>query len=107
MTPEQYQKRLESFLADVRDACKAFKTREDWPKGWLLIDGGEEEWYDVGESLFGIPVFRTPARLTHSGHDGEGQVIIPLWQKEISDQDPKFARIRREFEARLAKSGDF
>lgn len=105
MTPEQYQQRLESFITDVRDACKAFKTREDWPQGWLLIDGGEDEWYDVGDNLFGIPVFRTPARLTHSGHDGEGQVIIPLWPGDVSGD--KFWKMRREFEARLAKSGDY
>lgn len=103
---EKSKRQLDQFRADVREACKAFPTPADFPQAWLMLDGGDdgEYWYEY-EELFGIPVYRTPARLTHSGHDGEPQTVIPLWLGDVSSN--KHYNMRREFEARLAKSGDF
>jgi hypothetical protein len=105
MNKQEYENWLRNFRADVREACKAFPTQADWPQAWLLLDGEEpDEWYDC-EELLGLPVYRTRAYLTHSGHDGEQQPVIPLWLGDVSSV--KYYDMRREFEARLAKSGDF
>ena len=102
---ERYQQFLKLFRDDVREACRAFKESTDWPQAWLMLDGDDsDEWYDC-EELLGLPVYRTRASLTHSGHDGEPQAVIPLWLGDVSSS--KYAEMRREFEARLAKSGDF
>ena len=106
-TSEKYQQQLDQFRSDVREACKAFPTVGDFPHAWLMLDGNgsdDEFWYEY-EELFGLPVYRTRASLTHSGHDGEHQTVIPLWLGDVSRA--KYDTMRREFEARLAKSGDF
>lgn len=102
---DQRQQRLRDFREDMREACKAFKTPADFPHAWLMLDREIDEWHDVGDEFFGIPVYRTPAWLTHCGHDGEHQTVIPLWFGDVSNAN--YATMRREFEARLAKSGDF
>jgi hypothetical protein len=105
MNKTEYENWLRNFRDDVREACKAFKEAADWPKAWLLLDGEEpDEWYEP-EDLLGLPVYRTRAHLEHSGHDGEHQTVIPLWLGDVSNAN--YATMRREFEARLAKSGDF
>lgn len=105
MDKDQYNQWMRDFSDNVREACKAFKRQEDWPKAWLLLDNDEEHcWYDR-EELLGFPVYRSNATLTHSGHDGEGQAVIPLWIGDVSHD--KYRMMRREFEARLARSGDF
>ena len=96
---------LDAFREDMREACKAFPTPADFPHAWLMLDNEMEDWHDVGEEFFGIPVYRTPCHLTHSGHDGEHQTVIPLWLG--GEMPTKHCEMRREFEARLAKSGDF
>lgn len=103
-TREQYQQWLNQFRHDVRMACRAFREPTDWPQAWLMLDGDSDEWYDA-EELLGLPVYRTRASLTHCGHDGEPQAVIPLWLGDVSGS--RYAEMRREFEARLAKSGDF
>lgn len=106
-TSEKCYRQLDQFRADVREACKAFPTPGDFPQAWLMLDGCGDNggfWYEY-EELFGLPVYRTRASLTHSGHDGEHQTVIPLWVGDVSSD--KYDKMRREFEARLAKSGDF
>lgn len=102
---ERYQQWLNEFEDAVREACKAFPDA-DRPHAWLIFDPDDEDenWYEPDE-LCGLPVYRTPARLTHSGYDGEHQTVIPLWLGDVSRA--KYDKMRREFEARLAKSGDF
>lgn len=87
---------------ELREACKAF-TGKQFPDAWLYLGENEEDWYDSDALLLGLPVYHCPAFLTHSGHDGEQQKIIPLWHGDVSG---KYAMIR-EFECRLAKSGDY
>ena len=99
---------LLQLTEDVRRASKAFRTEADWPDAWLMLGEGlpgasAEQWYDWDEPLLGLPVYHAPAWLTHSGYDGEHQVIIPLWKEDVSNK----AAIQREFECRLADSGDF
>jgi hypothetical protein len=96
---------LRTLIDDVREASKAFPD-ERWPDAWLFI--GEqpvnpEEWYDWDQPLLGRPVFHSPAWITHSGYDGNHQKIVPLWYGDVSD----LKSVIREFECRLAKSGDF
>lgn len=97
---------LIDLTEDVREASKAFKG--NWPDAWLYlgkIEGNEPEkdWYDWPEDLLGIPVYHCPAWLMHSGYDGEHQKILPLWKEDVSDK----RSVIREFECRLANSGDY
>jgi hypothetical protein len=100
---EQYHEWVREFTDKVRDACNAF-TPDDFPVAWLMLGQKQTQWYQEG-TLLNRPVFRSPARLSHYGPDGEGQVITPLWLGDVSGA--KFTKMRREFEARLAKSGDY
>lgn len=99
---------LAELRADVQEASKAFEN-DNWPDAWLYIGstpwGGSDtaDWYDWSDPLLGLPVYHTPARIKHSGYDGEQQRIIPLWFGDVSNK----AKTMREFELRLAKSGDF
>ena len=93
---------LLELTKNVRRASRAFKTEKDWPDAWLML-GGDEDWYDCDVPLLDRPVYHSPAWLTHSGYDGEHQRIVPLWYGDVSDK----GRVQREFECRLADSGDF
>lgn len=99
---------LHQLINNVRRASQAFKSDSDWPDAWLFLGEGPpgastEEWYDWPQPLLGRPVFHSPAWLTHSGYDGDHQSIIPLWYGDVSNK----SGIQREFECRLADSGDF
>lgn len=99
---------LRQLMDNVRRASKAFKTDADWPDAWLMLGDGPPgtaamDWYDWTEPLLGRPVFHSPAWLQHSGYDGDHQMIVPLWFGDIGDK----GSIQREFECRLAGSGDF
>jgi len=100
---EQYQEWVREFADKVRNASDAF-TPDDFPVAWLMLGEKKTQWYQEG-TLLNRPVFRSPASLSHCGPDGKGQVIIPLWLGDVSKT--KFTEMRREFEARLAKSGNF
>tara|TARA_R110000822_G_scaffold128_2_gene566 strand:- start:292 stop:675 length:384 start_codon:yes stop_codon:yes gene_type:complete len=97
---------LSELTEEVREASKAFKN--EWPDAWLYLgysesNDAEKDWYDWSEDLLGLPVFHCPAWLKHSGYDGEHQKILPVWKGDVSNK----SGIIREFECRLAKSGDF
>jgi len=97
---------LMALTEEVREASKAFK--DDWPAAWIFLGDSEsndsgKDWYDWPEPLLGLPVYHCPAFLRHSGYDGEHQRILPLWKGDVSGK----SGIIREFECRLAKSGDF
>lgn len=97
---------LIELTEEVREASKAFKN--EWPDAWLYLgdsesNDAEKDWYDWNEDLLGLPVFHCPAWIRHSGYDGEHQKILPVWKGDVSDK----SGIIREFECRLAKSGDF
>lgn len=100
----EWRRRL---VDEVREASRAFKTDADWPDAWLYLghepNCADNDWYDWDEGLFGLPVYHCPAWLTHSGHDGEHQHILPLWHGNVSDK----SGVIREFCARLAASGDY
>ncbi len=92
---------------DVRIASKAFK-KDDWPNAWLYLgdtpfNDPDKDWYDCDEPLLGLPVYHCPAFLGHSGYDGEHQMLVPLWLGDVSDK----REVIKEFECRLAKSGDY
>jgi hypothetical protein len=97
---------LMKLIEDVREASLAFHGKK-FPDAWLYTgkdEGSEhEDWYDWDEPLLGLPVYHTPAWVKHSGYDGEHQHIIPLWLGDVSNKKD----MMREFECRLAKSGDF
>lgn len=95
------------LIEDVREASKAFNLN-DWPDAWLYLghDWGHDpdnDWYDSDRKLLDLPVYHCPATLQHSGYDGEHQHIIPLWKGDVSTKQ----KVIREFQMRLAKSGDF
>lgn len=110
MTDDQPQTRpcwLVALIEDIREASKAFPS-DGWPDAWLYLGGSEsndidKDWYDWHEPLLGLPVYHCPAWLRHSGYEGEHQHILPLWHGDVSDKNA----IIREFECRLARSGDF
>lgn len=77
--------------------------QKNWPDAWLFLGDDTLPWYDSDLLLLGLPVFQTPATLKHSGHDGEPQLIVPLWMNDPSNK----VSLIREFEARLAESGDY
>ena len=87
---------------ELREACKAFVGKQS-PDAWLYLGTDSEDWYDSDALLLGIPVYHCSASLQHFGYDGEPQKIVPLWKGDVSG---KRAMIR-EFECRLAKSGDY
>ena len=98
---------LIELTEEVRSASKAFKN-DEWPDAWLYLgysesNDAEKDWYDWSEDLLGLPVFHCPAWLKHSGYDGEHQKILPMWSGDVSNK----SGVIREFECRLAKSGDF
>jgi len=106
MSTNQKPQWLIDLTEEVREASKAFKG--NWPDAWIYLGENEgnfpdNDWYDCDEDLLGIPVYHCPAWLKHSGCDGEHQKILPLWKEDVSNK----LEIIREFECRLAKSGDY
>ncbi len=97
--PPQWHRDLSG---ELREACKAFTGRQ-FPDAWLYLGENEEDWYDWDAPLLGLPVYHCPAFLAHSGYDGEHQRIVPIWKGDVSGKRD----MAREFECRLAKSGDY
>ena len=96
---------LIQLTEELREASKAFKN-DEWPDAWLYLgdaEGNDADWYDWPDDLLGLPVHHCPAWLKHSGYDGEHQKILPVWKGDVSNK----GKIIREFECRLAQSGDF
>jgi hypothetical protein len=93
---------LLNLTEEVRRASLCF-SQDKFPNAWLYLGESEDDWYDWPETLLGLPVFHCKSFLTHSGYDGEHQKIVPLWYGDVSDKD----KVVREFECRLANSGDF
>jgi hypothetical protein len=96
---------LTKLIDDVREASRAFKSEKEWPEAWLYLGeyGDDTDWYDWDETLLGLPVYHCPAWLRHSGCDGEHQRILPLWRGDVSGK----GSVIREFQCRLAHSGDY
>jgi hypothetical protein len=106
MTPLKKPEWLIELTEDVRRASMAFDG--DWPDAWIYLGesedtGQDEDWHDWDEPLLGLPVYHCPSWLRHQGHDGMHQKILPLWEGDVSCK----SAIIREFECRLADSGDF
>jgi hypothetical protein len=90
---------LRELTEQVRKASKCLE--DDWPQAWLYLGsepGTPEDWYDWPEPLLGLPVYHSPAWLTHSGRSGEHQRIIPLWNGDCSVRKD----VIRQFERGLA-----
>jgi hypothetical protein len=89
---------------ELHFACIAFDNK-NFLDAWLYLglEGKDDDWFDHDNSLFGRPIYHTPYFLKHSGHDGEQQRIIPLWFGDVSTK----LDLKREFESRLANSGDY
>lgn len=96
---------LRSLRERVRIASRAFPTEDDWPDAWLYLGncGDNEKWYDWDQPLLGRPVYHSPAWLQHCGYDGQHQEIVPLWSGDVFGRESAI----REFQCRLAESGDF
>ena len=94
---------LKELTERVREASKAFKRPEDWPDAWLYFGKNVgEDWYDCDQPLLGRPVFHG-VLVSASGYNGEQPEIVPLWTGDTSTR----CGVQREFQCRMAGSGDF